>query len=104
MALEGMSGSTDDRTRGIQIVRSALSAPLRQIVENAGQDGGVVVGNLIEGGNSNMGYNAQTERYEDMVAAGVLDPTLVVRSALQDAASVAGLLLTTEVAIVEAAD
>ncbi|KRC80273.1 chaperonin GroEL [Sphingomonas sp. Root241] len=104
LALQGMAGANDDQTRGIQIVREALSAPLRQIVENAGQDGGVVAGRLIDGGDPEMGFNAQTETYENLVATGVLDPTLVVRAALQDAASVAGLLLTTEVAIVEAAD
>jgi chaperonin GroEL len=100
-ALDGLVGANDDQTRGIRIVRAALSAPLRQIVENAGRDGGVVAARLIEGNDRDTGFNAQTEAYENLVAAGVIDPTLVVRSALQDAASVAGMLLTTEVAIVD---
>jgi len=99
--LDGLTGENDDQTRGIDIVRAALSAPLRQIAENAGHDGGVVAARLIEGNDPDTGFNAQTERYENLVAAGVIDPTLVVRSALQDAASVAGMLLTTEVAIVD---
>jgi chaperonin GroEL len=98
--LDGIRGANDDQTRGIDIIRRALSAPLRQIVENAGHDGGVIAGRLIDGNDRDVGFNAQTGRYEDMVATGIVDPTLVVRSALQDAASVAGLLLTTEVAIV----
>ncbi len=100
-ALDGLTGASDDQMRGVDIVRQALSAPLRQIVENAGHDGGVVAGRLLDGNNEDMGFNAQTEVYENLVAAGVIDPTLVVRSALQDAASVAGLVLTTEVAIVD---
>jgi chaperonin GroEL len=100
-ALDGLTGASDDQMRGIDIVRQALSAPLRQIVENAGHDGGVVAGRLLDGNDEDMGFNAQTEVYENLVAAGVIDPTLVVRSALQDAASVAGLVLTTEVAIVD---
>jgi chaperonin GroEL len=102
--LAGMTGPNDDQTRGIAIVRRALSAPLRQIAENAGHDGGVVVGRLLDGQDDDLGFNAQTETYENLFAAGVIDPTLVVRSALQDAASVAGLLITTEVAIVEMAE
>ncbi|MEI9850810.1 MAG: chaperonin GroEL [Sphingomonas sp.] len=100
-ALDDLTGANDDQTRGIDIVRRALSAPLRQIAENAGHDGGVVAGRLIDGNDQDMGFNAQTEVYENLVEAGVIDPTLVVRSALQDAASVAGLLLTTEAAIVD---
>jgi chaperonin GroEL len=99
-----MKGANDDQTRGIDIVRTALQAPLRQIAENAGHDGGVVAGRLIDGNDQNMGFNAQTERYENLVQSGVIDPTKVVRSALQDAASVAGLLLTTEAAIADAVD
>ncbi|MFS2108083.1 chaperonin GroEL [Sphingomonas sp. 67-41] len=98
--LDGIRGENDDQTRGIDIIRRALSAPLRQIAENAGHDGGLIAGRLIDGNDRDVGFNAQTGRYEDMVATGIVDPTLVVRSALQDAASVAGLLLTTEVAIV----
>lgn len=100
-ALDGLIGTSDDQTRGIDIVRQAMSAPLRQIVENAGHDGGVVAGRLLDGNDEDMGFNAQTGIYENLVAAGVIDPTLVVRFALQDAASVAGLVLTTEVAIVD---
>jgi chaperonin GroEL len=100
-ALDGLIGTSDDQMRGIDIVRQALFAPLRQIVENAGHDGGVVVSRLLDGSDEDIGFNAQTEVYENLVAAGVIDPTLIVRSALQDAASVAGLVLTTEVAIVD---
>lgn len=100
-ALDGLIGTSDDQTRGIDIVRQAMSAPLRQIVENAGHDGVVVAGRLLDGNDEDMGFNAQTGIYENLVAVGVIDPTLVVRFALQDAASVAGLVLTTEVAIVD---
>ena len=100
-ALDGVKGANDDQTRGIDIVRKALSAPLRQIAENAGHDGAVVAGKLIDGNDQNVGFNAQTEVYENLVAAGVIDPTKVVRAALQDAASIAGLLITTEAAIAE---
>ncbi|MBA3669992.1 MAG: chaperonin GroEL [Sphingomonas sp.] len=100
-ALEGMKGVNDDQTRGIDIVRKSLSAPLRQIAENAGHDGAVVAGKLVDGNDQNMGFNAQTEVYENLVKAGVIDPTKVVRAALQDAASIAGLLITTEAAIAE---
>jgi chaperonin GroEL len=103
-ALDNLKGINDDQTRGIDIVRKALHAPLRQIAENAGHDGGVVAGRLIDGNDQNMGFNAQTEVYENLVAAGVIDPTKVVRSALQDAASVAGLLITTEAAVAEITD
>ena len=101
-ALEGMKGVNDDQTRGIDIVRKALQAPVRQIATNAGHDGAVIAGKLLEQHNENFGFNAQTEKYEDLVAAGVIDPTKVVRVALQDAASVAGLLITTEVTIADA--
>jgi chaperonin GroEL len=100
-ALDDMKGINDEQTRGIDIVRRALQSPLRQIAENAGHDGAVVAGKLIDGNDQNLGFNAQTEVYEDLVKAGVIDPTKVVRSALQDAASVAGMLLTTEAAIAE---
>jgi chaperonin GroEL len=103
-ALQGMSGVNDDQTRGIDIVRRALQAPLRQIAENAGHDGAVVAGKLIDGEDQTMGFNAQTEVYENLVQAGVIDPTKVVRTALQDAASVAGLLITTEAAVSESPD
>lgn len=100
-ALEGVKGANDDQTRGIDIVRKAILAPIRQIAENAGHDGAVISGNLLREGNQSQGFNAQTDTYEDLAAAGVVDPTKVVRTALQDAASVAGLLITTEAAISE---
>ena len=101
-ALEGLKGENDDQTRGIDIIRKALQSPVRQIAENAGHDGAVVAGKLIDGNDPNLGFNAQTEVYENLVQAGVIDPTKVVRAALQDAASVAGLLITTEASIAEA--
>jgi len=100
-ALDGLKGENDDQARGIDIVRKALQSPLRQIAQNAGHDGAVVAGKLVDGNDSNMGFNAQTEVYENLVNAGVIDPTKVVRAALQDAASIAGLLITTEAAITE---
>ena len=100
-ALDGLTGGNDDQTRGIDIVRKALQAPVRQIAENAGVDGAVVAGKLIDGNDEKLGFNAQTETYEDVAKAGVIDPTKVVRAALQDAASVAGLLITTEAAVSE---
>jgi chaperonin GroEL len=99
--LNGLKGENDDQTRGIDIVRRALQAPLRQIAENAGHDGGVVAGRLIDGGDENLGFNAQTEQYENLFQSGVIDPTKVVRCAIQDAASVAGMLITTEAAIAD---
>jgi len=98
-ALEGMKGANDDQTRGIDIVRKAIQAPVRQIATNAGHDGAVVSGNLLRENDETQGFNAATDVYENLVAAGVIDPTKVVRTALQDAASVAGLLITTEAAI-----
>src|SRR5438270_1237555 len=100
-ALDGLAGANDEQTRGIDIVRRALQSPLRQIAENAGFDGAVVAGRLMDQKSQTFGFNAQTDVYEDLVAAGVIDPTKVVRSALQDAASVAGLLITTEAAVAE---
>ncbi|WP_164156193.1 chaperonin GroEL [Sandarakinorhabdus rubra] len=100
-ALDGLKGANDDQTRGIDIIRKAITAPLRQIASNAGHDGGVVSGKLLEGGDTTIGFNAQTEVYENLVKAGVIDPTKVVRTALQDAASVASLLITTEAAITD---
>jgi chaperonin GroEL len=101
-ALDGMTGENDDETAGIAIVRRALQAPIRQISENAGVEGSIVVGKVLENASSTFGFNAQTEVYQDLVQAGVIDPAKVVRTALQDAASVAGLLITTEAAIAEA--
>jgi chaperonin GroEL len=101
-ALEGLTGDNADQTAGVAIIRRALQAPIRQIAENAGVEGSIVVGKVLENTTANFGYNAQTEEYGDLVKAGVIDPAKVVRTALQDAASVAGLLITTEAAIVEA--
>jgi len=101
-ALDGMVGENPDQTAGIAIVRRALQAPIRQIAENAGVEGSIVVGKVLDNKSPTFGFNAQTEQYVDMVADGVIDPTKVVRTALQDAASVAGLLITTEAAVAEA--
>jgi chaperonin GroEL len=100
--LDGLKGDNDDQTAGIQIVRQALQAPIRQIAENAGVEGSIVVGKVMENNSPTFGFNAQTELYVDLVADGVIDPAKVVRTALQDAASVAALLITTEAAVVEA--
>jgi chaperonin GroEL len=100
-ALEGLKGANEDQTRGIDIVRKAITAPIKQIAQNAGHDGAVVAGNLLRENDETQGFNAATDTYENLVKAGVIDPTKVVRTALQDAASVAGLLITTEAAIVE---
>ena len=103
-ALEGLKGANDDQTKGIDIVRKAIQAPIRQIAENAGHDGAVVSGNLLRENDETKGFNAQSDVYENLVAAGVIDPTKVVRTALQDAASVSGLLITTEAAISDKPD
>jgi chaperonin GroEL len=100
--LDGFKGDNDDQEAGVAIVRRALQAPIRQIAENAGVEGSIVVGKVLENSSATFGFNAQTEEYVDLVKAGVIDPAKVVRTALQDAASVAGLLITTEAAIVEA--
>jgi len=100
--LEGMTGLNADETAGIAIVRRALQAPIRQIAENAGVEGSIVVGKVLENKSPTFGFNAQTEEYQDLVANGVIDPAKVVRTALQDAASVSGLLITTEAAIADA--
>ena len=100
-ALEKVTPANDDQRVGVNIVRRALQEPARQIAENAGVEGSIVVGKLLEKKDQNFGYNAATDTYEDLVKAGVIDPVKVVRIALQDAASVAGLLITTEVMIAE---
>src|SRR5476651_894376 len=100
--LDGFKGDNDDQEAGVAIVRRALQAPIRQIAENSGVEGSIVVGKVMENKSPTFGFNAQTEEYVDMVKAGVIDPAKVVRTALQDAASVAGLMITTEAAIVEA--
>ncbi|SEN94228.1 chaperonin GroEL [Paracoccus alcaliphilus] len=99
--LEGVSGANSDQDAGVAIVRRALEAPLRQIAENAGVDGAVVAGKVRESSDKAFGFNAQTEEYGDMFKFGVIDPAKVVRTALEDAASIAGLLITTEAMIAE---
>ena len=99
--LDGFKGDNADQEAGVAIVRRALQAPIRQIAENAGVEGSIVVGKVLENASASFGFNAQTEEYVDMIAAGVMDPAKVVRTALQDAASIAGLMITTEAAIVE---
>ena len=100
-ALAGVSGENSDQDAGIAIVRKAIEAPLRQIAENAGVDGAVVAGKIRESSDSAFGFNAQTEEYGDMFAYGVIDPAKVVRTALEDAASIAGLLITTEAMVAD---
>ncbi|WP_299900769.1 chaperonin GroEL [uncultured Ruegeria sp.] len=99
--LAGLTGDNADQTAGIAIIRKALQAPLRQIAENAGVDGSVVAGKIVENASKTFGYDAQLDQYGDMLKAGVIDPTKVVRIALQYAASVAGLLVTTEAMIAD---
>ena len=100
-ALDGLKAANDDQQSGIDIVRRALRAPARQIADNAGEDGAWIVGKLLESSDYNWGFNAATGEYEDLVKAGVIDPAKVVRTALQDAASVAALLITTEALVAE---
>ncbi len=100
--LEGLKGANADQNAGINIIRKALESPIRQIVRNAGGEGSIVVGKLLEQKDTKFGFNAQTDEYVDMIKAGIVDPAKVVRTALQDAASVAGLLITTEAMIAEA--
>ena len=99
-----LNPQNNDQKVGIDIVRRALQAPARQIVENAGAEGSVVVGKLLEKGDANHGFDAQTGQYVDMMKAGIIDPTKVVRLALQGAASVAALLITTEAMVAEKTD
>ena len=99
--LDGLTGANSDQNVGITIVRKALEAPLRQIAENSGVDGSVVAGKIRESDDLTFGFNAQTEEYGDMFKFGVIDPAKVVRTALQDAASIAGLLITTEAMIAD---
>ncbi|KAA5606015.1 chaperonin GroEL [Roseospira marina] len=101
-ALEDLKGANSDQQAGIDIVRRALQTPVRQIAENAGADGAVVAGKLMEQTDPNLGFDAQNGVYTDMLKAGIIDPTKVVRAALQDAASIAGLLVTTECMVADA--
>jgi chaperonin GroEL len=99
--LEGLKGDNDDQNAGIAIVKSALQAPIRQIAENAGVEGSIVVGKVLENKSPTFGFDAQTEQYVDMLNAGIVDPAKVVRVALQDAASIAGLMIMTEAMVAE---
>ncbi|MEM1139038.1 MAG: chaperonin GroEL [Pseudomonadota bacterium] len=103
-SLDKIESDHDDQIAGINIVRRALQAPIRQIVENAGVEGSIVVGKLLEQKSATYGFNAQTEEFVDMIDAGIIDPVKVVRTALQDAASVASLLITTEAMVAEKPD
>ena len=100
-ALNALNPANDDQRRGIDIIKEAILAPIRQIAENSGEDGAVVSGKVLEAKGNTSGFDAQTGKYVDMVAKGIIDPAKVVRTALQDAASVAGLLITTEAMIAE---
>ncbi len=100
-ALNGLTGENEDQNAGIAIVRKAIQTPLRQIVENSGVEASIVVGKLLEQKSNTYGFDAQTEKYVDLVEAGIVDPTKVVRIALQDAASVAALLITTEAMVAD---
>ena len=100
-SVKSIKTQNDDQKTGVEIVRKAITAPARQIVDNAGDDGAVVIGKLLESKDYAWGYNAQTGEYGDMVKAGIIDPAKVVRTAIQDAASIAGLLITTEAMIAE---
>jgi len=99
--LADLEGANPDQTAGIKIVARAIESPLRQIAENAGVDGAVVAGKVRESNDSNFGFNAQTEEYGDLFAFGVIDPAKVVRTALEDASSIAGLLITTEAMVAD---
>jgi chaperonin GroEL len=101
LILAKLKGDNDDQRFGVDIVRKALQSPLRQIAENAGEDGAVVAGKILENHEYNWGFDAQTGEFKDLVKAGIIDPTKVVRTALEDASSVAGLLVTTEAMVAE---
>jgi chaperonin GroEL len=99
--LQSLAPSNPDQKAGVDIVRRAIQVPARQIVQNAGEDGSLIVGKLLENDKYTWGFNAATGEYQDLVGAGVIDPAKVVRTALQDAASVAGLLITTEALVAD---
>ena len=99
--LPGLNAANNDQKVGIEIVGKAIQSPVRQIAENSGVEGSIVVGKLTDKGDPNFGFDAQSGEYKDMVVAGIIDPTKVVRVALQDAASVAGLLITTEAMVAD---
>jgi chaperonin GroEL len=98
-----VKGDNDDQDAGIQIVKRALQAPIRQIAENAGVEGSIVCGKVLEARGQAFGYDAQNDEYGDLIEKGIIDPAKVVRTALQDAASIAGLLITTEAGVAESA-
>ena len=100
-SLDSLKVDNEDQKVGINLVKKALQTPARQIFQNSGEDGSVIVGKILENAKYSYGYNAQTLAYGDLVAEGVIDPAKVVRCALQDAASVAGLLVTTEAMVAE---
>ena len=102
MEITGLTGDNEDQTHGINVALRSMESPLRQIVENAGDEGSVVLNNVKNNGTGNYGYNAATGEYGDMIAMGILDPAKVTRTALQAAGSVAGLMITTEVMITDA--
>ena len=101
LILSKLKADNDDQRFGVEIVRKAVQTPLRQIAENAGEDGAVIAGKILDRDEYNWGFDAQTGEFKDLVKAGIIDPTKVVRTALQDAASVAGLLVTTEAMVAE---
>ena len=101
LILAKLKADNDDQRVGIEIVRRAVQTPLRQIAENAGEDGAVIAGKVLDKDDYNWGFDAQNGEFKDMVKSGIIDPTKVVRTALQDAASVAGLLVTTEAMVAE---
>ncbi len=101
LILAKLKADNDDQRFGIEIVRKAIQTPLRQIAENAGEDGAVIAGKTLEKDDYNYGFGAQSGEFKDLVKAGIIDPTKVVRTARQDAASVAGLLVTTEAMVAE---
>jgi len=101
LILSKLRADNDDQRFGIEIVRKAVQSPLRQIAENAGEDGAVIAGKVLDKDEYNWGFDAQTGEFKDLVRSGIIDPTKVVRTALQDAASVAGLLVTTEAMVAE---
>lgn len=100
-SLDALKPANDDQRVGIEIIRRALQAPVRQIAANAGEDGAVIAGKLLEGEKTNIGFDAQTGKYVDMFEAGIIDPTKVVRTSLESAASIAGLLITTEAMVAD---
>jgi chaperonin GroEL len=101
MHLKGIRTKNDDQKTGVEIVRKALSAPARQIAINAGEDGSIIVGKIIEKDQYAYGFDAQTGEYANLISKGIIDPTKVVRVAIQNAASVAALLITTEAMVAE---